>query len=337
MAIRFGKPGEAFIAISRAVICADNEVTGAEHQVMDAFGKLGIFEDYEQSKEAVSDKILKAYNKNPDDETAFSKDDIDDMIRAARKVLRPERRGALFAVAALIAHNNGLDEREKVLLDQLKNGLEINPDYVKKITDIISTGGLSSNTGAAMSFLAKISQVPEIAELDKLVSRADLGNITGFLGEVAGNLFDIENDKTAKFEEPAEVFMAVIIGAVSADEKYSVDEMRLVWEEIEGMDIFKGHDYRELESRVLNTFDKNLSEPSAFSHDETSFIIEAAKELLSPNLQEKAFETAVKVAYADKNLEGFELGADEREKTFLNQLQEGLEIRPEVVKRLIKD
>ncbi|MCP4350066.1 MAG: hypothetical protein GY795_31690 [Desulfobacterales bacterium] len=336
MAIRFGKPGEAFIAISRAVMCADNEVTGAELQVMDAFGKLGIFEDYEQSKEAVSDKILKAYNKNPDDETAFSKEDVDDMIRGARKVLRPERRGALFAVAALTAHTNGLDEREKVLLDQLNTGLEINPDYAKKVTDVISTG-VSSNTGAAMSFLTKISQVPEIAELDKLVSRADLGNITGFLGEVAGNLFDIENDKTAKFEEPAEVFMAVIIGAISADEKYSVDEMRLVWEEIEGIDIFKGHDYRELESRVLNTFDKNLSEPSAFNHDETSFIIEAAKELLSPNLREKAFETAVKVAYADKNLEGFELGADEREKTFLNQLQEGLEIRPEVVKRLIKD
>lgn len=336
MAIKFEKPGEAFIAISKAVICADNEITSAELQVMDAFGKLGIFQDYEQSRNAVSDKILKSFNKQPDDATAFSKQDIDDLIRAARKVLRPERRNALFATTAILAHTNGLDEREKVLLDQIKEGLEISPAFAKEITDVISIGGLSSNTGTVMSLIAKISQVTEIAEIDKLVPRTDMGRVIGFFSQVAGSLFDLDNDKVAKFEEPAEVFMAVIIAAISADEKYSVDEMRMVWEEIEGMDIFREHDFRELESRVLNTFDKNLSNPAAFTHDEVNFIIEAAKELLDSKLKEKAFETAARLAYADKNIEGLEVDADEREKTLLTQLQKGLEIRPEVVRRIIR-
>lgn len=79
------------------------------------------------------------------------------------------------------------------------------------------------------------------------------------------------------FNNTAEAFVAVLCTVISADDKYSVDEMRMVWNEIEAMPMFEGYLYSDLESRVFQIFGKKPSDPSAFTDSEISSVLSAAK------------------------------------------------------------
>ncbi len=109
------------------------------------------------------------------------------------------------------------------------------------------------------------------------------------------------------FNNSAEAFTAVLCAMISADDKYSVDEMRMVWNEIETMPVFEGYSYSELESRVFSLFGKQPSEPTAFSESEIDSLLNAAKDMLDATMREEAFKAAIKLGHADRNIEGYKL------------------------------
>lgn len=150
------------------------------------------------------------------------------------------------------------------------------------------------------------------------------------------NVFGLWEDdpNAAFFSEPAEVFVALMLAVIAADEKYSVDEMRFTWYDAEQLDIFKGRDYKEIEKQVLAYFEKDAAAITPFTDPELDMILTSAMQLLDEKVREKAFETAVKVAYADKNLEGFTLDPDFREKPVLERIQKSFGIPDETLKRI---
>ncbi len=149
--------------------------------------------------------------------------------------------------------------------------------------------------------------------------------------DTENNVFGIwETDPDAfalpPLEDPAEVFIALQIAVIAADENYSVDEMRMIWYEIETMEIFKDKDFKALEAKMFKAFNKKPSEPAAFQNFEIDWIIKCANEKLSAAQRQAAFDMATKLAHADKNIEGYQKDMDRREIVVLNRLQEGLEI-----------
>ena len=157
--------------------------------------------------------------------------------------------------------------------------------------------------------------------------------------DTEGNSFGLwETDPNASFfADPAEVFIAVMAATIAVDDKYSVDEMRAVWYEIEGMEIFKDRDYRELESRIFKFFKKDPADPSAFEAHEIDLIVASARQMLSQDLRESAYKMALKLAHADRNLEGYVKDIDEREQALLDRWREGLEIDDAAARRIEKE
>lgn len=157
--------------------------------------------------------------------------------------------------------------------------------------------------------------------------------------DTEGNSFGLwETDPNASFfADPAEVFIAIMAATIAADDHYSVDEMRAVWYEIEGMAIFEGHDYRDLESRTFKFFKKDPADPNAFEPQDIDLIVASARQMLSPDLKERAYKMALKLAHADRNLEGYVKEIDEREQALLDRWREGLEIDDAVARRIEKE
>jgi hypothetical protein len=157
--------------------------------------------------------------------------------------------------------------------------------------------------------------------------------------DTEGNSFGLwETDPNASFfADPAEVFIAVIAATIAADDHYSVDEMRAVWYEIENMAIFEGHDYRDLESRTFKFFKKDPADPKAFETQEIDLIVASARQMLSQDMKESAYKMALKLAHADRNLEGYVKEIDEREQALLDRWREGLEIDDVVARRIEKE
>ncbi len=145
------------------------------------------------------------------------------------------------------------------------------------------------------------------------------------------NMFGIwETDPTAlalpPLEDPAEVFIALQIAVIASDENYSVDEMRMIWYEVETMDIFRDRDFKTLEAQVFKAFNKKPSDPVAFQNFEIDWIIQCANEKLTLEQRKLALDTAEKLANADKNIEGYQKDMERSEIVVLNRLREGLEI-----------
>ena len=152
------------------------------------------------------------------------------------------------------------------------------------------------------------------------------------------NVFGLwETDPNAAvLRDSAEVFAAILLAVIASDDRYSIDEMRTVWYEVEQMDIFKNKDFKVLETQVLSCFDKKASELTAFSEEQVEMILSSAKNLLSAREQEKAFETALKIAYADRSIDGYLLmEADEREQTLLGRIRKTFNISEQKVKDII--
>ncbi|MDM8516585.1 hypothetical protein QUF76_10325 [Desulfobacterales bacterium HSG16] len=156
--------------------------------------------------------------------------------------------------------------------------------------------------------------------------------------DTENNIFGLwEADPTASlFANEAEVFVAVLASVIAADANYSVDEMRTVWYEVEELPLFEGHDFKKLESKVFKMFNRKPSEPTSFSIDEISTIIMSAKNMLSPENRNNVFRSAVRLAHAEKNIEGYKLEIDEREQAIIDRLRKELEISDETVQDAIK-
>lgn len=127
--------------------------------------------------------------------------------------------------------------------------------------------------------------------------------------------------KAGFFRDAAEVLVAVALAVIAADGRYSVDEMRFVWYDVEQLDIFQGREYKAIESWVLSVFEKKTAALTPFSPEQVDLIVTSARQLLSPALLDKAFETALKVAYADKTLDGYTVDMDFREKPLIERFR----------------
>jgi len=156
--------------------------------------------------------------------------------------------------------------------------------------------------------------------------------------DTENNVFGLwETDPEAGFfKNSAEIFIAIMAAVISADEKYSVDEMREVWNEIEPLDIIKGHEFKALESQVFKYFNKNQSGPEPFTETEIDLIIASARKLFDKKLIEQAFKSAVKLAHTDKNIEGYTIDVDQREQAVLDRFQKGFEISDQETDKIIK-
>ena len=128
------------------------------------------------------------------------------------------------------------------------------------------------------------------------------------------------------FADQAEVFIALMSAMIAADEKYSVDEMRIVWNEIQAMDIFLGRNYNELETKILAFFNKKSSELTPFNDQQIEQIIMSAVQMLDPAIKKSAFRMALRIAHSDKNLEGYTVDVDPREKALIDKLRKAFEI-----------
>lgn len=130
------------------------------------------------------------------------------------------------------------------------------------------------------------------------------------------------------FSDEAEVFAALMSAVIAVDGTYSVDEMRMVWNEIETMEIFSGRSYGDIEAKVFGHFDKKPSEPTPFDDKDLETIMLSAKKMLGPELRLEAYRMAVKIAHSDKNLEGFNVDVKEVEQALLDRIKAAFEIAP---------
>lgn len=139
------------------------------------------------------------------------------------------------------------------------------------------------------------------------------------------------------FKEPAQAFIGIIAMIIAADGNYSVDEMRTVWYQIESIDLFAGKDYKAIESAVFNIFNKSAADPSAFTDQEMELILSAAKEMLSEKQREQAYEAALRIAHADRTVEGYKKDIDPREKAVCDRIGNELKIPEPVKSRINRD
>lgn len=227
---------------------------------------------------------------------------------------------------------------------------EGNPEYLK-----IQTSGEKPIEGGMMKRQnpdQPITNYIDVASLDEssikvenlggriIVSKTPVPGLGYFAVcmDTEKNIFGLwkEDPKAALFKNEAEIFVAVMAAVISADEKYSVDEMQAVWNEIEPLDIFKGHDYKSLELQVFKYFNKTKSAPTAFNENEIDVIIGSALQFFDKKLKTLAFKSAVKLAHTDKNLDGYKKDIDEREQSVLDRFQKGFEISHQEADEILK-
>ena len=157
--------------------------------------------------------------------------------------------------------------------------------------------------------------------------------------DTENNIFGIweEDPEAGFFQDAAEVFVALILTVIASDGEYSVDEMQFVWNDVEALEIFEGREYKSIENKLMTLFKKDVKNMTPFTDEQIQMILSSAQKMLDAKIQEKAYETALNMAHADKNLEGYHLDIDEREQTLLDRIQAVFEISPEKVKEMIDE
>ena len=136
-----------------------------------------------------------------------------------------------------------------------------------------------------------------------------------------------------KLSSPGESFAAMTILVMHADGKASIKELNYILKNycsqpLRILDAIDDGDkfnvFLETENKIFKSFKRNPSanEIKAFSDYETEKIIEAAKDLLKPDLRETAFLLATELAHAD--------GLTDNEKSILEQIKNDFEIDNEV-------
>lgn len=157
--------------------------------------------------------------------------------------------------------------------------------------------------------------------------------------DTEGNSFGIwETDPEAGIlADASEAFIAVLAAMIAVDENYSVDEMQTVWNEAASMELFKGKNYQDMESRIFKRFNKDPAKPGAFDDNEIDLIIASAKQMLVPEQREAVYRLAAKTAHSDKTLQGYVKDIDEREQRLLDRLEKGLEIPVYTKEKIMKE
>lgn len=128
MSITFDSDEEVFAALSWIIMCADGKGSPQERDFLyNKLHDMDIFRDYDpiqfsQRMGAVNTKLFDCLQ---NDGTSFTPEGIDDFVTAAKNVISPDLYYDLFNLAVKIAYLDGLDERERKVINQLQTGLGI--------------------------------------------------------------------------------------------------------------------------------------------------------------------------------------------------------------------
>ena len=128
MSITFDSDEEVFAALSWIIMCADGKGSPQERDFLyNKLHDMDIFRDYDpiqfsQRMGAVNTKLFDCLQ---NDGTSFTPEGIDDFVTAAKNVISPYLYYDLFNLAVKIAYLDGLDERERKVINQLQTGLGI--------------------------------------------------------------------------------------------------------------------------------------------------------------------------------------------------------------------
>ena len=127
---------------------------------------------------------------------------------------------------------------------------------------------------------------------------------------------------TIELRRPAEAFAAVAWVVCAADKLGSTEEQRLLYEQVQNLDIFKGFGPLEFQYLLGATFNRVFrtlpNGELSIREQGVEGLIQAVNETLSPELRVEALEMAIGLARAD--------GLCDEENALLEQLQHGLEI-----------
>ena len=126
--ITFDSDEEVFAALSWIIMCADGRGSPEERDFL--YNKLhgmDIFRDYDpiQFSHRMGAVNTKLFDCLPNDGISFTPDGIEEFIQAAKNVISPELYSDLFKLAVKIAYLDGLNEKERKVIDQLQTGLGI--------------------------------------------------------------------------------------------------------------------------------------------------------------------------------------------------------------------
>ncbi len=134
-----------------------------------------------------------------------------------------------------------------------------------------------------------------------------------------------------EFRRPTEAFAAVAWVVCTADKLGSMEERDFLYEQVQDLNVFENYSLVEFQNLLGATFNRVFQTlPNAelsISEGGVESLIQAVREVSSPELRVEAFEMAVGLANAD-NL------CDE-EITLLGQLQRGLEIDDKVAQDIL--
>ena len=125
-----------------------------------------------------------------------------------------------------------------------------------------------------------------------------------------------------KFENPAEAFAAVATVVIAADRVTTLDERESLFARMRATEVFRSYDLaaftRLLEDDVERVYGILPSDGSSITEQGVDTIVQAARDVLSPELRAGAYRMAVGLAHADR--------LRETERSLLEQLQRGLHV-----------
>lgn len=119
-----------------------------------------------------------------------------------------------------------------------------------------------------------------------------------------------------------EAFIAIAFAIIAADGHIASDEQQELALSMIRMKLFRDMTPEQFKEALYKIYD-------ALKENGVDFLIEAAKNALNPELRETAFFFAVDLSLSDRVL-------DESEKEMLGQMQQILEINPDMARKIIE-
>jgi hypothetical protein len=129
-------PATAFTAVAVLMMGADRVGTFEEHRfILDTMSGLGPFagmdrDHFEQLLRDTTDEVCRAY---PTDGVRIADAGVSSLTQAVAGALTPTLRVEALKMAADLARADGVDPAELRLLEQLREGFDIDPDVAREI------------------------------------------------------------------------------------------------------------------------------------------------------------------------------------------------------------
>ena len=270
MQIKLYSPGESFVALTLLIMHADGKASAKELnyifknfssqplRVLDAIDNGDKFYLFLE----IQNKIYNTFQKysHAGNLVAFSKTETEMLSKAARDVLKPDLRETAFLLAVELANADGLNENEKIILEQIKNEFEIDNELAAMINDVVSIKYQNPDT---------------------------LQN-------------NISTKHPIQFQSVAEALIAIELALIFSDEDVSIKQTSNMFWNLTLLNIFKDKSpkyFYETKYKILNMFDKNLDKPESFTDGEIDNLISACKSIMGPKIRETALWVAFELAY----------------------------------------